>query len=84
VDPGTACWVGRLGPVPVLGVASCELFGRAGALELLLERVLAGEPLDRRLVRQLACGGLLTPHDDLPDHPTDARAGAQSSRQGVP
>ena len=60
VDPGTACWIGHLEACPVLGLASCELFGRAGALDLILPRVLAGEALDRALVRGLAYGGLLS------------------------
>ncbi len=59
VEPGTACWIGRLDGTPVLGLASCELFGQPGALDLLLPRVLAGEPLDRQLLRRLASGGLL-------------------------
>jgi molybdenum cofactor cytidylyltransferase len=58
-EPGTACWIGRLGPVPVLGLASCELFGRPGALDLLLPRLLTGQALDQALVRSLAVGGLL-------------------------
>jgi hypothetical protein len=58
-EPGTACWIGRLGSLPVLGLASCELFGQPGALDLLLPRLLTGEPLDRDLVRRLALGGLL-------------------------
>ena len=35
-EPGTACWVGALGATPVLGLASCELFGQPGALDILL------------------------------------------------
>jgi molybdenum cofactor cytidylyltransferase len=58
-EPGTACWIGRLGAVPVLGLASCELFGRPGALDLLLPRLFTGEALDQDLVRSLAFGGLL-------------------------
>ncbi len=58
-EPGTACWIGRLGEVPVLGLASCELFGQPGALDLLLPRLLTGEALDQDLLRRLALGGLL-------------------------
>jgi molybdenum cofactor cytidylyltransferase len=58
-EPGTACWIGRLGEVPVLGLASCELFGRPGALDLLLPRLFTGEALDQELLRRLAPGGLL-------------------------
>ncbi len=58
-EPGTACWIGGLGSTPVLGLASCELFGQPGALDLLLPRLLTGETLDRRLLRRIALGGLL-------------------------
>jgi hypothetical protein len=58
-EPGTACWIGELEGVPVLGLASCELFGQPGALDLLLPRLFSGERLDRALVRGLAHGGLL-------------------------
>jgi len=58
-EPGTACWIGRLGAVPVLGLASCELFGQPGALDLLLPRLFTGEALDQDLLRRLAFGGLL-------------------------
>lgn len=58
-DPGTACWIGQVAGRPVLGLASCELFGRPGALDVLLPRVLAGEPLDRQLLRRVAYGGVV-------------------------
>jgi molybdenum cofactor cytidylyltransferase len=58
-EPGTACWIGRLGNMPVLGLASCELFGQPGALDLLLPRLLTGDALDQELLRRLALGGLL-------------------------
>jgi molybdopterin biosynthesis enzyme len=58
-EPGTACWIGELESVPVLGLASCELFGRPGALDLVLPRLFTGEALDRGLLRRIALGGLL-------------------------
>jgi molybdenum cofactor cytidylyltransferase len=58
-EPGTACWIGRLGDIPVLGLASCELFGQPGALDLLLPALHTGEALDVALLRRLAVGGLL-------------------------
>jgi molybdopterin biosynthesis enzyme len=68
-EPGTACWIGRLGPTPVLGLASCELFGQPGALDLILPRLLTGERLDRRFVASLALGGLLNgPSRVVPYH----------------
>jgi molybdenum cofactor cytidylyltransferase len=71
-EPGTACWIGRLGELPVLGLASCELFGRPGALDLLLPRLFTGEALDQELVRRLAPGGLLMgPSRIAPYHAPD-------------
>jgi molybdenum cofactor cytidylyltransferase len=73
-EPGTACWIGQLGPTPVLGLASCELFGKPGALDLLLPRILSGQPLDVGLLRSIARGGLVTsrpsriaPYHDAPE-----------------
>jgi molybdenum cofactor cytidylyltransferase len=74
-EPGTACWIGRLAETPVLGLASCELFGQPGALDLLLPRVLTGEALDRRLVRDLALGGLLNGPARIAPYHTRAGAG---------
>jgi len=75
-EPGTACWFGRLDGRPVLGLASCELFGRPGALDLLLPQLLAGTPLDAQLVRRLALGGLLLggPARILPYHAAETDA----------
>lgn len=58
-EPGTACWIGHMQSTPVLGLASCELFGQPGGLDLMLPRLLTGEVLDRALLRRLALGGLL-------------------------
>jgi molybdenum cofactor cytidylyltransferase len=69
-EPGTACWFGSLGTSEVLGLASCELFGRPGALDLLLPRLHVGEPLDGALMRRIALGGLVLggPSRVLPYH----------------
>jgi len=58
-EPGTACWIGHAGDVPVLGLASCELFGQPGALDLLLPALHTGARLDVALLNRLALGGLL-------------------------
>jgi molybdopterin biosynthesis enzyme len=61
VDPGTACWIGRLGSLTVIGLASCELTARPGAVDLLLARVFAGIRLSRTVVQSLAHGGIVDP-----------------------
>lgn len=65
IEPGTACWIGQIEGVQVLGLASCELFGRQGAVDLLLPRLLLGERLDRRTIARLASVGLV---ESLPVH----------------
>jgi molybdenum cofactor cytidylyltransferase len=65
IEPGTACWTGRIAGRQVLGLATCELFGRPGAIDLLLPRMLLGEPLDRATLARLAAGGLV---ESLPVH----------------
>lgn len=59
IEPGTACWVGRLDALTVFGLASCELFGSPGAFDILLPRLLLGEHPDTSLLASLATGGLL-------------------------
>lgn len=66
--PGSMVWAGRLdgaagggaagGGAAVIGVATCAGFGRDTALDLVLSRVLAGEPLESA-VSAIGYGGLL-------------------------
>lgn len=56
--PGSMAWVGRLRSATVLGVATCSGFGKDTALDLVLARVLAGEPPDQA-VSAIGYGGLL-------------------------
>jgi hypothetical protein len=75
-EPGTACWIGRLDDVPVLGLASCELFGQPGALDLLLPLLLTGAELNEGLLRRVALGGLLLgPTRIAPYHTARAASG---------
>lgn len=56
--PGSMAWVGRIRSATVLGVATCSGFGKDTALDLVLGRVLAGEPPDEA-VSAIGYGGLL-------------------------
>ncbi|MCX7622990.1 MAG: hypothetical protein N2Z82_04445 [Thermomicrobium sp.] len=59
VDPGTMFWLAYWGQVPILGLASCEMYGRISVFDLIVPYVLAGERVDRALFARLAHGGLL-------------------------
>ncbi|HEX5591368.1 MAG TPA: molybdopterin-binding protein [Candidatus Limnocylindrales bacterium] len=58
--PGSMLWLGRVGPVPVIGLPSCGAYSKATAADLLLPRLLAGEPASVRTVARLGHGGILT------------------------
>jgi hypothetical protein len=59
VHPGSSYWVVDLRGVPVIGVASCGMFSRRTALDLLLTRCFAGEALEPGYLAGLGHGGLL-------------------------
>jgi hypothetical protein len=59
VHPGSSYWVVELRGHPVIGVASCGMFSRRTALDLLLTRCFAGEALDPDYLAGLGHGGLL-------------------------
>ena len=50
----------------MIGVASCGMFSRRTALDLLLTRLFAGEALDLGYLAGLGHGGLLAPLGDAP------------------
>ena len=58
--PGSMLWLARVGRVPVLGLPSCGAYSKATAADLLLPRLLSGEPATARTVARLGHGGLLT------------------------
>jgi molybdopterin biosynthesis enzyme len=58
VLPGAMFLYGRFGDVPVMGLPACVLFFRATVLDLILPRVLAGEPITREDIASMAHGGM--------------------------
>jgi hypothetical protein len=58
--PGSMLWLGRIGRTAVLGLPTCGAYSKATAADLLLPRLLAGEPASARTVAQLGHGGILT------------------------
>lgn len=59
MHPGSSYWIAELIGRPVIGVASCGMFSRRSALDLLLARLHAGLPLDPAYLASLGHGGLL-------------------------
>ncbi len=59
VHPGSSYWVAELHECIVIGVASCGMFSRRTALDLLLARRLSGQPLDADYLSGMGHGGLL-------------------------
>lgn len=59
MHPGSSYWIAELLGKPVIGVASCGMFSRRSALDLLIARLHAGLPLDAAYLASLGHGGLL-------------------------
>jgi probable molybdopterin binding protein len=58
--PGSMVWLGRLGSAAILGLPTCGAYSKATAADLVLPRLLTGEPASPRLVSSLGHGGVLT------------------------
>lgn len=58
--PGSMLWLGRVARTAVLGLPTCGAYAKATAADLLLPRLLTGEPPTRRTVSTLGHGGVLT------------------------
>jgi molybdopterin biosynthesis enzyme len=58
--PGSLLWIADLGGRPVLGMPACGMFSQATTFDLVLPRLLAGEPAGAPEVAALGHGGLLS------------------------
>lgn len=58
--PGSMIWLARLDESRLLGLPSCGMFALATAADLVLPRLLTGEPLGAAELAELAHGGVLT------------------------
>ncbi len=59
VHPGSLFWIAYVGPVPLFGLSSCEMFSHKTILDLVLPRLFAGEPIGRTDLARLGHGGML-------------------------
>jgi Probable molybdopterin binding domain len=58
--PGSMLWLARIGHTAVLGLPTCGAYSKATAADLLLPRLLSGEPASEKTVAKLGHGGILT------------------------
>lgn len=58
--PGSLVWLARAQGVPIVGMPACGLFSQASVFDLILPRLLTGEPVDRLELAALGHGGFLT------------------------
>lgn len=59
VHPGSLFWIAYVGPIPLFGLSSCEMFSQKTILDLVLPRLFAGEPIGKDDLVQLGLGGML-------------------------
>ncbi len=58
--PGSMLWLGRIGRTIILGLPTCGAYSKATAADLLLPRLLSGEPPGPGTVARLGHGGILS------------------------
>jgi molybdenum cofactor cytidylyltransferase len=58
--PGSMLWLARIGRTAILGLPTCGAYSKATAADLLLPRLLSGEPASEKTVAKLGHGGILT------------------------
>ena len=58
--PGSLLWLARWETLPVLGMPTCGMFSQATTFDLVLPRLLTGEPVGNREIAELGHGGLLS------------------------
>ncbi len=66
VDPGNLLLVGRVGPVPVIGLPGCARSPKSNGFDWVLQRLAAGLEIGRREIMSMGVGGLLI---DIPTRP---------------
>ena len=58
--PGSMLWLARIGRTAILGLPTCGAYSKATAADLLLPRLLSGQPASEATVAKLGHGGILT------------------------
>jgi hypothetical protein len=58
--PGSLLWLAEWNGMPVIGMPTCGLFAKATVFDLVIARLMTGEPLGRSELASFGHGGLLT------------------------
>lgn len=66
VDPGNLLCLTRLGGRPVIGLPGCARSPKRNGLDMVLERIVAGVPVDSGTIARMGVGGLI---DEIPERP---------------
>src|SRR5258707_1802972 len=74
--PGSLLWIADLRGHPVLGMPACGMFSQATTFDLILPRILAGEPAGATELAALGHGGPPSPGSafPFPPHPKNGAA----------
>jgi hypothetical protein len=78
VHPGSLFWIAYVGPVPLFGLSSCEMFSHRTILDLVLPRLFAGEPIGRDDLARMGHGGMLGREMAFRFPPYGARDGSEA------
>lgn len=80
VDPGNLLSLARLDERPVIGLPGCARSPKRNGLDMVLERIVAGLPVDSAALAHMGVGGLI---DEIPERPAPRLdADAPESRPG--
>ena len=64
VEPGNLLCLGRIGARMIVGLPGCARSPRRNGIDMVLERLLAGLPVDSAAIAEMAVGGLLAESAD--------------------
>lgn len=81
VDPGNLLLLGRIGETPIIGAPGCVRSPKPNGYDWVLERLVAGLPVDGPAIMEMGPGGFLKeiPSRPLPRAEADKRAAASSA-----
>ena len=82
--PGSMLWLARIGGTTILGLPTCGAYSKATAADLLLPRLLSGEPASERTVAKLGHGGILNRTSDSASRRTRASSTPRTGRAPAP